>query len=73
MSWSKLLLGIASLLYVPAAVRNREFSVDAEVAHMYPACLFGSWAVAMMRLRTRLSLISSQVNDDPLGYQTLEA
>ena len=46
-----------SPMYVPAAVRNREFGVAAEVAHMYPACWIGSRAVAMMGLRTRLGLI----------------
>ena len=45
----------------------------AEVAHMYPACLIGSWAVAMMGLRTRLGLISGKVNDDHKGSQTLGA
>jgi hypothetical protein len=40
---------------------------------MYPACFFGSRAVAMMGLRTRLGLISGQVDDDPMGSQTLGA
>ena len=52
-------------MYVLAAFRNREFGVAAEIAHMYPACWIGSWAVAMMGLRTRLGLISGQVDDDP--------
>jgi hypothetical protein len=60
-------------MYVPAVVRNRESGVAAEVAHMYPACFFGSRAVAMMGLRTRLGLISGQVDDDPMGSQTLGA
>lgn len=56
---------LGAQMYVPAAVRNGELGVAAEVAHMYPACWIGSWAVAMMGLRTRLGLISGQVDDDP--------
>ncbi len=41
----------------------------AEVAHMYPACLIGSWVVAMMGLRTRPGLIGGKVNDDHKGSQ----
>lgn len=60
-------------MYVPTAVRNSEFGVAAEVAHMYPACWIGSRAVAMMGLRTRLGLISRKASGGPVGSQTLGA
>src|SRR5688500_3789358 len=34
---------------------------------MYPACLIGSWAVALMGIRTRLGLISGQAVEQPFG------
>lgn len=33
-----LALAVSALLYVPAAVRNREIGTISEIAHMYPAC-----------------------------------
>src|ERR1700758_4642065 len=40
------------LMYGPAAFRNRDRAWVAEVADMYPACLIGSRAVALMGIRT---------------------
>ena len=36
---------------------------------MYPACLIGSWVVAMMGLRPRPGLIGGKVNDEHKGSQ----
>ena len=44
-------------VYGPAAFRNRVCAWVAEVVDMYPACLIGSRAVALMG-NTRVSLIS---------------
>jgi hypothetical protein len=43
-----------ALLYGPAAFRKRDCAWKAEVADMYPACLIGSRAVALMGIRTHL-------------------
>jgi hypothetical protein len=40
-------------MYGPAAVRKRDLCRMSDVADMYPACLLGSRAVAMMGIRTR--------------------
>lgn len=63
-----------SPMHVPAAVRGREYGVAAEVAHMYPACWFGSRAFtssSLVGLRTRLGLSRGQVDDGPSGSQPL--
>jgi hypothetical protein len=39
-------------MYGPAAFRKRDCAWVAEVADMYPACLIGSRAVALMGIRT---------------------
>ena len=41
-------------MYGPAAFRKRDCAWKAEVADMYPACLIGSRAVALMGIRTHL-------------------
>jgi hypothetical protein len=41
-------------MYGPAAFRNRDRAWVTEVADMYPACLIGSRAVALMGIRTHL-------------------
>ena len=48
------LLPRLALLYGPAAFRKRACAWIAEVADMYPACLIGSRAVALMGIRTHL-------------------
>jgi hypothetical protein len=55
-----------ALLYGPAAFRKRACAWIAEVADMYPACLIGSRAVALMGIRTHLGLIIGQVDEQPL-------
>jgi hypothetical protein len=40
-------------MYGPAADRKKDFCWMSEVADMYPACLIGTRAVAMMGIRTR--------------------
>ena len=47
--------------------------IFSEVAHMYPAYLIDTRVVALLGLRTRRGLISSKVQDDRLGRQTLGA
>jgi hypothetical protein len=44
----------------------------ADVADMYPACLIGSRAVALMGVRTRFGLISGPVGKQPFGSSDLE-
>ena len=53
-------------MYGPAAFRNRDRAWVTEVADMYPACLIGSRAVALMGIRTHL-WFSGQVGKQPLG------
>jgi hypothetical protein len=52
-------------MYGPAAFRKRDCAWVAEVADMYPACLIGSRAVALMGIR--VGLISGQVGEQPFG------
>ena len=46
------LLPFMARMYGPAAFRKRDCAWVAEVADMYPACLIGSRAVALMGIRT---------------------
>jgi hypothetical protein len=41
-------------MYGPAAIRKRDYFWLSEVADMYPACLIGSRAVALLGVRTLL-------------------
>ena len=43
-------------MYGPAAFRNRACAWFAEVADMYPACLIGTRAVALMGIRMSFGL-----------------
>ena len=43
---------LVTRMYGPAAFRNRDRAWVSEVADMYPACLIGSRAVALMGIRT---------------------
>ena len=45
---------LVTRMYGPAAFRNRDCAWVAAVADMYPACLIGSRAVALMGVRTHL-------------------
>jgi hypothetical protein len=47
-------LPVLTPMYGPAAFRKRDCAWVAEVADMYPACLIGSRAVALMGIRTHL-------------------
>ena len=46
------MLLLMTQMYGPAAFRNRDCAWVLEVADMYPACLIGSRAVALMGIRT---------------------
>lgn len=48
------MLLLMTQMYGPAAFRNRDCAWVLEVADMYPACLIGSRAVALMGIRTHL-------------------
>jgi Protein of unknown function (DUF3147) len=50
--WLIVAIGLLTLVYGPAAFRKRGCAWVAEVADMYPACLIGSRAVALMGIRT---------------------
>ena len=47
-------MALMTQMYGPAAFRKRDCAWVAEVADMYPACLIGSRAVALMGIRTHL-------------------
>jgi hypothetical protein len=48
-------------MYGPAAFRNRAYAWMAEVADLYPACLIGLPAVALMGIRTHPKICAAQL------------
>jgi hypothetical protein len=54
-------------MYGPAAFRKRDCAWVAEVTDMYPACLIGSRAVALMEYARIVGLISGQAGEQPFG------